>query len=303
MSAERSVTQMCCWSTSESGGRSVTPAQQDAIDRRDFVPQETDTHRLLTGFGRAIGGALLFAMPILMTMEVWRLAVAVDRYRLALLALGTVLLVVGLARNIGPSKTSGWLASLIDAGVAFIAAAVAAATILTVLHVLDWVPGWRDAMSVLGLAMLPAAVGASYARAQLGQGGGATGRSGYGHELFLMVAGAVVFASNVAPTEEIVLLASKVTPWHTLALVVVSLVLLHAFVYEVGFGGQEEREGPVQAFITFSVVGYAIAFCVSAFLLWSLGRFADTGLLMAVTESVVLALPASLGAAAARLIL
>ena len=39
----------------------------------------TESHRLATGFGRAIGGALLAAMPLFMTMEVWRLASSVDR--------------------------------------------------------------------------------------------------------------------------------------------------------------------------------------------------------------------------------
>jgi putative integral membrane protein (TIGR02587 family) len=264
---------------------------------------QVEGQRLGAGFGRAVGGALLFAMPLLMTMEVWRLASSVDRYRLAILSLATVALVIGLARSFGSTQNSGWRPSLVDAGVTFVAAAVATGTILTVLHVLDWVPGWRDSLSVLAVEMLPAAVGASYARSQLGKGGGGTRRAGYGHELFLMTAGAVVFSSNVAPTEEIVLLAAKVTPWHTLALVVVSLVLIHAFVYEVGFGGQEESDGPVRAFVTFSLVGYVIAVGVSAFLLWTLGRFAHTGLLIVVTESVVLALPASLGAAAARLIL
>ncbi len=257
----------------------------------------------MAGFGRAIGGALLFAMPLFMTMEVWQLASSIDRYRLALLALATVALVVGLARNFGSTENSGWRASLIDAGVAFAAATVAAAVILTTLNVPDWVPGWRDAVSVVTLEMLPAAVGASYARSQLGEGGGGSSGSGYGHELFLMTAGAVVFSSNVAPTEEIVLLAAKMTTWHTLALALLSLVLLHAFVYEVGFGGQEQKDGPVRAFVTFSLVGYVIALGVSAFLLWTLGRFAHTGLLMVITESVVLALPASMGAAAARLIL
>jgi putative integral membrane protein (TIGR02587 family) len=257
---------------------------------------------MIREFGRAVAGALLFAMPLLMTMEVWRLASSVERYRLALLAVATVALVIGLARNFGSTEDSGWRASLVDAAVAFAAAAMAAAAILTVLHVLDWIPGWRDAVSVLALEMLPAAVGASYARSQLGEGGAASSRSGYGHELFLMTAGAVVFAANVAPTEEIVLLAAKVTPWHTVVLVLVSLLLMHAFVYEVGFSGQEERDSVVRAFVTFSAVGYALAVCVSAFLLWTLGRFAHTGPLMVVTESVVLALPASLGAAAARLI-
>ena len=267
------------------------------------MTQEVGRRSVMTGFGRAVGGALLFAMPLLMTMEIWRLASSVDRYRLVLLVLAALALVIGLARSFGSLDDPGWAASLVDAAVAIVAAAVAAGGILTLLHVLDWIPGWRDAVSVLALEMLPAAVGASYARSQLGQGGEKAPSTGYGHELFLMVAGAVVFSSNVAPTEEIVLLAAKVTPWHTVALVLVSLVLLHAFVYEVGFGGQEEKDGPVRAFLTFSVVGYVLALGVSAFLLWALGRFAHTGLLMVVTETVVLALPASLGAAAARLIL
>ncbi|MCZ2857312.1 TIGR02587 family membrane protein [Blastococcus sp. VKM Ac-2987] len=266
------------------------------------MPQQTDVRQLVMGFGRGIGGALLFAMPLLMTMEVWRLAHAVDRHRLAALVLGTVLLVVGLARNLG-STGAGWRASLVDAGVAFLAAAFATASILTALDVLDWLQDWRDAVSVLLLALLPAAVGASYARAQLGESSVAPQGSGYRHELFLMVAGAVVFASNLAPTEEIVLLAAKMTPWHTLVVVAVSLTLMHAFVYLVGFGGQEEHDGPVQAFMAYTVVGFVLALCIAAYLLWTLGRFADTGLLMVITESVVLALPAGLGAAAARLIL
>lgn len=118
-----------------------------------------------------------------------------------------------------------------------------------------------------------------------------------------MLAGAVVFAANLAPTEEIVLLAATMTPWHTLAVIGVRLALMHVFVCVVRFGGQEDAEGPLQAFATFTVVGYAVALSVSAYLLWTLGRFEDTGLLMVVTEAVVLALPASLGAAAARLVL
>ena len=58
-----------------------------------------------------------------------------------------------------------------------------------------------------------------------------------------------------------------------------------------------------KAVATFTVVGYALALCVSAYLLWTLGGFEDTEPLMVVTETVVLALPASLGAAAARLVL
>ncbi|MCZ2824476.1 MULTISPECIES: TIGR02587 family membrane protein [unclassified Modestobacter] len=266
------------------------------------MPPQTETRRLAQGFGRAVGGALLFALPVLMTMEVWRLSLSIDRHRLLVLTVGTVLLVVGLARRLGIAG-GGWRAASVDAGVAFLAAAVAAAVVLTTLGVLDWLRDWRDATSILGLALLPAAVGASYARAQLGEGGSSPARSGYGHEVFLMAAGAVVFAASLAPTEEIVLLAATMTPWHTLALVGTTLALMHAFVYQVGFGGQEHDDGPIRAFVGFTLVGYAVALCLSAYLLWALGRFDDTGLVMVVTETVVLALPAGLGAAVARLIL
>jgi uncharacterized membrane protein len=57
------------------------------------------------------------------------------------------------------------------------------------------------------------------------------------------------------------------------------------------------------AFASYTVVGFVMAFSVSAYLLWTFGRFDGTELLPTVMESVVLALPASLGAASARLIL
>ncbi len=157
---------------------------------------------------------------------------------------------------------------------------------------------------MVALETLPAAVGASYARSQLRQTSADPQQGGYGHELFLMTAGAVVFAANVAPTEEIVLLAAEATAWHGLALVALSLLLMHAFVYWVGFTGEEQAQhGPLHAFVSLTVVGYALAVAVAAYLLWTLGRFDQTGGAMIVMESIVLALPASLGAAAARLIL
>jgi putative integral membrane protein (TIGR02587 family) len=263
------------------------------------------TGQLAAGMGRAFAGALLFAMPLFMTMELWRAGLAVERSRLVLLLTTTVLLVVALARRLGgASDQQGWAGALVDAGVAFLMAALAAAVVLTALSVVVWWQDWRGALSVVAIGTMPAAVGASYARSQLGRTSGQPQPGGYGHELFLMAAGAVVFAANVAPTEEIVLLAAEATPWHGLALVALSLVLMHALVYEVGFKGQEQvHDHPLRSFATLTVAGYALAVVVSAYLLWTLGRFEQTGWPLAVMESVVLALPASLGAAAARLIL
>ena len=61
--------------------------------------------------------------------------------------------------------------------------------------------------------------------------------------------------------------------------------------------------GVLRSFVTLTVVGYVIALALSAYLLWTFGRFDGVGATMVLTQAVVLALPASLGAAAARLIL
>jgi uncharacterized membrane protein len=100
---------------------------------------EQDDAVAVAGMGRAFAGALLFSMPLFMTMELWRLGLAVDRYRLALLLLSTVLLVVGLARELGgASEQPGWRGCLVDSGVAFVMAALAATVVLTVLGAVSW---------------------------------------------------------------------------------------------------------------------------------------------------------------------
>ncbi|MGY2067850.1 TIGR02587 family membrane protein [Blastococcus sp. SYSU DS0619] len=265
----------------------------------------TGDHELARGVGRAAGGALLFALPLMMTMELWRLAHTVERYRLALLVVTSVVLVVGLSRYFGAGPggvgVGGYLA---DAGVALLVAAVTAAVVLGVLGVVDPLRNWPDALSVTAIETLPAAVGASYARSQLGRGSRRRAPGRYGHEVFLMVAGAVVFAANIAPTEEVVLMAARTSTVATALLVVLSLMVMHGFVYTVGFAGQESSAGGfVRAFLTLTVVGYAAAFVVSAYVLWTFGRFDGVGPATVVGLTVVLTFPASIGAAAARLIL
>src|SRR3546814_11437493 len=89
----------------------------------------------------------------------------------------------------------------------------------------------------------PARIGALVARGQLGQKGGKPAEErhrpgqGYGAQLFLMSVGALVLAWNVAPTEEMILIAYKMEPEKELALLVASLVVMHGFVYATNFVG------------------------------------------------------------------
>lgn len=121
-----------------------------------------------------------------------------------------------------------------------------------------------------------------------------------------MLAGARFLAFNVAPTEEMVLTAYQMSPWHTLALGALSIVLLHIFVYAVGFSGQEDRpEGGtfVSTFLHFTLAGYGIALLVSLYVLWAFGRTSNVTSAEIANMAVVLGFPASLGAATARLVI
>ena len=99
---------------------------------------------------------------------------------------------------------------------------------------------------------------------------------GFGGILFLMGVGALFLAFNVAPTEEMFLIAARMTHWHVLALAIVSLAVMHGFVYAASFRGAPgvpEGSRRTTLFLPYTVPGYAIALLVSAYVLWTFGRY------------------------------
>ena len=121
-----------------------------------------------------------------------------------------------------------------------------------------------------------------------------------------MAAGALFLAFNVAPTEEMVLIAHKMSAWHSIALLLVSLLVMHAFVYALEFHGTASRSPDAtfwSVFVRFTVVGYAVALLMSLYMLWTFGRTDGMALQQIVSILIVLGFPAAVGAAAARLIL
>lgn len=262
------------------------------------------------GLGRAFGGAIVFAFPLMMTMEMWWLGFYMEPLRLALFLVLMVPVLIGLSRYSGFRETFDWSEDAEDAFVAYAVGLTVSAVLLGIFGVLK--PGMPpgEILGKIGLQAVPASIGAILAQTQLGQNREAAERkrqqASYGGELFMMAAGALFVAFNVAPTEEVVLIAYQMTPWHALALVALSLLVMHAFVYALGFRGQEV--GPPGAglrhlFLHFTVVGYAIALLVSLYVLWTFGRLDGTGPVTLAMISVVLGFPSALGAAAARLVL
>lgn len=258
--------------------------------------------------GRAFGGALLFILPLLMTMEMWAFGFAMDRARLLVFIVAALPLLYGLCYYAGFSARRGLINDLLDTAAALFVGFITAAALLSLFGVLTLETAPADAAGQTAIQAIPGAIGALLARRQLSGGGAHAGSDGdeeeasYFGELFLMAVGALFLALNLAPTEEMILIGYKATPWHALAILFTSLILLHVVVFTAGFAGQEEQDRPVTAFFHFTLPGYAIALGTSYFVLWAFGRMDGEDLAGVVNTTVVLALPASIGAAAARLL-
>lgn len=271
-------------------------------------PPRESSREFLTELGRAFGGALLFALPILMTMEMWQLGFYLEPWRLALLLLLSVPLLTLFSYYIGFRDSFSWQEDVVDAFVALAVGFVAAAAALLLFSVIEWGMSAREIVGKVGLQAVPASIGAILAASQLGvpEEKRETRSKGYTAELVYMLVGALYLALNLAPTDEMVLIAQQFTPWHALALSAVSLLIMHAFVYRVGFRGQERRpEGSTfrGLFLRFTVVGYAVALLMSLFALWLFGRTDGEAWSQIVMMMCVLGLSGAVGAAAARLIL
>lgn len=265
--------------------------------------------QFLVGLGRAFGGALIFALPMLMTMEMWWLGFYTDRLRLALLLVLAFPLLVLLSYHAGFERTLQWRDDLRDAAIAYAIGILASAVVLTVFGIVRVGTPPVEIIGKIAVQSVPAGIGAMLGRSLLGKESARPaengGRPSYASELFLMGAGALFLGLNVAPTEEMVLISYKMTEWHALALIGLSLLLMHAFVYSVEFKGTHAiPETPWwSGFLRFTIAGYAIAALVSLYILWTFGRTDGLAATHAIMAVVVLGFPASVGAAAARLIL
>ena len=270
--------------------------------------------RFLTGLARAFAGAILFSFPILMTMEMWWLGFTIEHYRLTLFMFLAIPLLVGLSYYIGFEDTSSLLDDVVDAFVAYAVGFVTSAILLFIFNVINLNMSADEIIGKITIQAVIAAIGAMFAQSELGANKKERKReekrrrnASYGGEMFLMAVGALFLAMNPAPTEEIVLISYQMSDAFIIILALFTIILMHAFVYNVEFRGQERRKHPkisvLSVFLRFTVVGYALVLLISVYLLWTFGRTDDLGLENIARITIVMGFPAALGAAASRLIL
>lgn len=299
-----------------SAGNEAAP-ETDAGDGADAnIQTATEAHvvraRFWPGILRAFGGAILFALPGLMTMELWWLGFHIQPLRLVIFLALNVPLLTGISYYAGFEETFYWLDDLVDAFVTYAVGFVAATIILFLLGVLK--PGMSadEIIGSISLQAVAGSIGAMLARSQFGnqqekdEEDQKKRRARYAGKLFFMVLGALFLTYTLAPTEEMLLLSYKMSAWHAVALAVVSLLILHVFIYL-----EEQPKVPINPFnagfwrIGFHFTGpaYSLSLLVSAYMLWTFGRTDGMAFKEVVFAMVVLGFPAAVGAGAARLIL
>lgn len=281
-----------------------------AADLPSRRQQSNQTRQFVVGMARAFGGALLFSLPLFMTVEMWQLGFAADRLRIALLLVLMIPVLVGLSHYCGFEPTFDWQDDVVDAFVGYAVAFAASFVVLALFGELQPGMPWDEIIGKLALQAVGGSIGALLAEGQFGisdeHADEEKENTSHAGELFLMLVGALFLALSVAPTEEMALIANKMGPAQGIALILFSLFVMHAFVYAVGFRGQADApEGTPRwsLFLRYTVPGYAIALLASLYLQWTFGRMDGAGLEHAVMATVVLAFPASIGAAAARLLI
>lgn len=258
------------------------------------------------GLGRAFIGAVLFALPLFMTMEMWQLGFTMERERLIALLAVTFPMLVGLSYVAGFERAFGLVDHVLDAFAAIAIAAFAGTVVLILFGVLAPGQPVQEIVGKIAVVTFPGAIGALLADKQIGKSRGHEdddrGDRSYLVRLFLMCVGALFVALNVAPTEEMVLIAFQISPWQALVLAIASLLLLQVLLYWVDFRGGVFRGEQSFSGVLFryAFAGYALCIGASLLLLWAFGRTEGVSVAEVLEFAVVLAFPAVLGAGLAH---
>ncbi len=255
---------------------------------------------------RGIAGGVLLGVPLLYTQETWLHGRSISPVIILAGLLGTFVINVALSYYVGfrPGRTHR---PIEDALVGMGLSVLLSALLLLLLDRVGQETALENVLGVVALTAIPVSIGFSIGVALAPRSGAERSEeipSG-GGDLLVAAGGALVFALNIAPTEEPVLLAAELDGIRLGLLVVASLVVPYLMVFFAEFGGRDRRvasDGATQGPLTETLLAYAVAFVVCAAMLAMFGRVDELNG-AATARVVTLAFPASIGAALGRMLI
>lgn len=276
------------------------------------MAQATTSSDVLKEYARGFAGGMIFSLPLLYTMEVWWSGFFASPMRLLGYLVAVSLLLLGYNRFAGMHHDSTWREVLLDSveelGLGLVTAFV-------LLWTIGQIREMTELHEMLGKTVVEGgviAIGFSVGSAQLGGGSTEASDDDLGHgtsslaaQIAIAFCGSMLFAANVAPTEEILVIAYESTPLRLLCMVIFSLVVAGLILVYSDFKSSSRYVGQtsfVEAAGEISTA-FVIALIASSLMLWFFGRFDDVPPAVALQLIIVLAFPAVLGASAGRLLL
>ncbi len=272
------------------------------------------TTESLQEYGRGIAGGLMFSLPLLFTMEVWWAGFMLHPGRILIYGIATFALLLLYNRFAGLRRDATLAEVAIDSVEEMGIGLVLSALILWLTGRIGWEMDRLEVLGKIVMEGMTVAIGVSVGTAQLGTGddgdGGLSGEeqenaNAYFPQLSLALCGAVLFAANVAPTDEISVIAAESTPGKLLLISLFSILLGSLILHFSGFrgSGRHVARGTAMLATRGIVTTYAVALVASAGSLWFFGKLDGEPFSQRLAQTVVLALPAVLGASAGRLLL
>lgn len=259
---------------------------------------------------RGACGALLFAIPILYTAEVWWLAHSTPAWKIGLFYLLGYVLCVGLNLFSGFRAADTFQDYLEDAVTALGASSLVAVLMLWVMGLAPPEIPLSSLVKQVMILAVPTSIGFSLARSLLGGDRHAPPRlrgvKADFADFGMTIVGGVFLGLSVAPTEEILMIASQGSWIHGLALTAISLVVSYALIFMADLSGQSNRlaaEGILQSPWGETIMSYGLSLLVALVLLWFMGFLSEgMSVYQVIQMMLVLGLPCTIGGAAGRLV-
>lgn len=272
-------------------------------------------YREIRGLVRAFSGAFLFGIPLLYTMEMWWLGDVAGPGHL-LLTLATALVAnFGLVTAAGFKKERSLFSRIEQTLDAVAVGAVGAAIVLLTLNQINLDQAPLAILAKIVVQTLPLSIGASLANIVFDDNRDRDGENDQGSRMprwwqaFLgdigaTAIGAAFIASNVAPTEEIPMLASRMEYWHLLALIGLTLFTGYVIVFASGFdpAAKRDRVHLFQHPATETTISYLVSLVVTFGVLVLMKQIStDHPPAFVLAQTLVLGFPAMVGGAAGRI--
>lgn len=265
----------------------------------------------LTDLVRGASGGFLFGIPLLYTMEVWWIGSYISPLRMLVSLVFTFLIVFLLNQTAGfRNEDARSTDALKDSIEALAIGLVCSGAMLILLQEITLQTPLREALGKLIYESVPFTFGVALANQFLGKNQSRSGNTKHKgnatlSDISATLIGSLVIAFNIAPTDEVPMLASAATGGWLLAMIPASLLVSYCIVFAAGFTNQQQRyehQGIFQRPMGETIAAYLVSlFAAMLMLVFFQKLHFDDPWQLWLRYTILLGLPATVGGAAGRL--